>query len=343
MSLRRLSFVLIALGLGLGAAWLAVPVRAAGPWYVTPGGSDGNSCLSPAAPCGTINGAIAKAVDGDSIRVAAGTFQGTGAEVVLIDKNVHLTGGWNPGFTTQTGVTVIDGQDVRRGIEIQACSVEGGATTTVERFKVTNGYDLSHGAGVDVDCQGANVLLRYMTLSGNKISGPNNIAFGGGLYARGVVTVSQSTIDHNIPLWTTLGTAILNMGILWIQNTTISDNPGYESIYNFTTGSITMTHSTLKAAADNTNGLRNLGERLLIANSIAVGASYADVFQETMSGYIESRGYSIYGRMPVFHFATLTDLVGVDAGLLPLQDNGGIDRSAKICSNNMYSYSLDGP
>ncbi|MGD8475478.1 MAG: hypothetical protein PVH59_15280, partial [Anaerolineae bacterium] len=35
--------------------------RAAGPWYVTPGGDDGNDCLSPAAPCATINGAIAKA------------------------------------------------------------------------------------------------------------------------------------------------------------------------------------------------------------------------------------------------------------------------------------------
>jgi hypothetical protein len=41
--------------------------NAAGPWYVAPGGDDANSCLSPAAPCATINGAIGKATAGDTI------------------------------------------------------------------------------------------------------------------------------------------------------------------------------------------------------------------------------------------------------------------------------------
>ena len=46
------------------------PIRAAGPWYVAPGGDDGNDCLSPATPCATINGAVSKASPGDTIYVA---------------------------------------------------------------------------------------------------------------------------------------------------------------------------------------------------------------------------------------------------------------------------------
>ena len=46
------------------------PTRAAGPWYVAPGGDDSlNDCLSDTTPCATINGAIAKATSGDEIRV----------------------------------------------------------------------------------------------------------------------------------------------------------------------------------------------------------------------------------------------------------------------------------
>jgi hypothetical protein len=92
------------------------PARAAGPWYVAPGGDDGDDCLSPATPCATINGAIAKAIYGDTVLVATGTYTGTGNEVVLLNNNVTLSGGWDDTFTTQSGTSTIDGEDARRGI-----------------------------------------------------------------------------------------------------------------------------------------------------------------------------------------------------------------------------------
>ena len=36
-------------------------VRAAGPWFVSPAGDDGNDCLSSTTACRTIGGAAAKA------------------------------------------------------------------------------------------------------------------------------------------------------------------------------------------------------------------------------------------------------------------------------------------
>ena len=46
---------------------------AAGPWYVSPTGDDGNDFLSPATACATINSAITRASAGDIINIAEGT------------------------------------------------------------------------------------------------------------------------------------------------------------------------------------------------------------------------------------------------------------------------------
>ncbi len=51
------------------------PARAAGPWYVSPGGSDTiNSGTDVLSPFQTIQHAIDVASDGDTINVGAGTY-----------------------------------------------------------------------------------------------------------------------------------------------------------------------------------------------------------------------------------------------------------------------------
>ncbi len=132
--LFRLFFVL-ALIIGLVVLPTPQPVRAAGPWYVSTTGNDANDCQGATTPCATINGAIEKAANGDTINVAIGTYTGTGNEVVLLDKDATLSGGWNDTFTTQSGMSTIDGGGVRRGIFVNSSRV-----VIIEYFAIQNGF-----------------------------------------------------------------------------------------------------------------------------------------------------------------------------------------------------------
>jgi hypothetical protein len=102
-------------------------------WYVAPAGSDANSCVDPAQPCATINGAIGKASAGDTVKVAVGTYTGSGNEVVLVDESVTLEGGWNADFTSRAGVSTVDGQGARQGIQV------ANAAARIARFVIENG------------------------------------------------------------------------------------------------------------------------------------------------------------------------------------------------------------
>ena len=102
-------------------------------WYVAPNGNDSNSCSSPSAPCATINGAMAKAASGDTINVAGGTYYGNGNEVVLLNKSLTLSGGWDGSFSTRNQELVIHGMGARIGV-----SVNAGVLAIMDSFAVQN-------------------------------------------------------------------------------------------------------------------------------------------------------------------------------------------------------------
>jgi uncharacterized repeat protein (TIGR01451 family) len=163
----------------------AHPGRAAGSWYVAPAGSDGHDCLSPTTPCATINGALAKPgfVISDTILVATGTYTGAGDEVVLLDKSVTLSGGWDAAFTTQTGTSTLDGEESRRGM-----TVNSGTSAILERFTVKEG---SANSGGGIHNEGI-LDLHNSSVSDNAAGGP-----GGGIYNAGTLGLDHSTVRHN--------------------------------------------------------------------------------------------------------------------------------------------------
>ena len=276
------------------------PASAAGPWYVAPAGDDNNDCLSPSTACATINSAINKASSGDTINVAVGTYTSTGSEVLLIDKDITLSGGWDETFTTQTGMSTIDGESVRRGV-----AVNTNVIATLESFTIQNGNKDSEGGGgvfnngiltlnhvliadnVGGVGQGGGILntqtgtvnLNHTTITRN---GNQDLCNGTAISNQGTITANNSTITENRVerIFCGIGSAVINFtgsdyrGTITLNNTTVSNNSPGGGIYNY--GNLSLNNSTVSNnTGDNSTGpggiYNSIDSILTLSNSTISG------------------------------------------------------------------------
>ena len=275
------------------------PSRAAGPWYVAPGGDDSNDCLSAVSPCATIKGAIVKASAGDTIFVAIGTYTGTGLEVVLLDKDATLSGGWDSTFTMQSGISTIDGQGARRGV-----FVNSGVTASIKLFIVENGAGPTAQGGGGIFNNGGTLTLDDSTIRGSSSLGGTQ---GGGILNRsGTLTLNNSTVAGNIAnigagIYSDgIGTAVLNnstvvgnsssgqgggiynlASILYLTNSTVSNNSASirgGGIYSDPPAAVTLTNTTIsgnRAGLDG-GGIYHTGNNsIMILNNSSISTNTA--------------------------------------------------------------------
>lgn len=201
----------------LGIA-LSVSLFGAGPLfgvvrYVAATGSDATSCTSSASPCLTIQKAVDSAASGDEIRVAQGTYSGSGncaaiqanAVVCILNKQITLRGGFSTADwldpNPSAHPTVIDGQNLRSGIVVEKTSPTAPAASLVlEGFEIRNGHGaprmagagdaLTFGWGGGIDASASPLTLRDVVLADNRVIGSPSAgdyagaASGGGLSAR---------------------------------------------------------------------------------------------------------------------------------------------------------------
>jgi hypothetical protein len=186
------------------------PSQAAGLWYVAPGGDDYNDCLSSGTPCATINAAVEKSafINGDTVLVATGVYTGTGDEVVRLDEiDVTLSGGWDENFSMQNGISTIDGEGERTGIDI-SYEVE----VIIARFQVQN-------------CAGNGIRNRgTLTMNDSIVSGNSYIYEGGGFYNSGNLTLNNCIVSGNTA---SRGGGIFNIRFLELNISTVNDNNSY--------------------------------------------------------------------------------------------------------------------
>jgi Right handed beta helix region/PASTA domain len=303
--------------------------RAAGAsWYVAPapGGSDANSCSAPAAPCATINGAIGKAAAGDTILVAAGTYTGSGSEVVRVDKNLTLQGGWSLGFMSQTGLSTVDGESARVGVHV------AGGAARIERFVVENGQGPEDGGPPSFSYAGGILVRGGSGLELDSSTVQNNR--WGGIWSSAPVTVTNSTLSGNTGRLGSGGGITSDGALLTVTNSTISGNSA-----NFGGGVLVLTASTVQlsnvtivgnAATTGTSSEGGVGggvrisesdSPLYLRNSIVAGNtaqnSGPDVSPD--APWIVSLGYNIATG---FQLAS-TDIYTSDPRVDILDDNGG--------------------
>jgi|GEM_PF-6553190 len=314
--------------LAFGSLGVTPAYAAASTWYVAPTGNDSNPCSDAGSPCLTINGALGKAADGDVINVAMGTYTGTGVAVVTINKAITISGGWDAGFTTQSGLSIIDAEAARRGI------ATSNNTVVLDRFQIQNGHvGALGGSGAGIVNQDGNLTINNSIIRANLLGdwccGGGNGGAGINNWGNGEITLNNTTVSNNTILGGYLGSGIHNGGLsVTLNNSTVSGNVGSEGIYN-SSGILTINNGTITQNQD--MGIRNVGGEISLQNTIiALNGPEADCINaEGYDGTVTSYGYNLIGNGTGCTFTPTTgDQVGtsfypINARLGPLQDNGG--------------------
>ncbi len=204
-------------------------------WYVNANtGSDGNTCLSAGAACKTIGAAVTKAANGDTIQIAAGTYN---EHDIQLDKDLALlaAGEHNTivdagalGRIFQASMTVFvsdlrlqNGQTVAGNLFTEgggAVLVGGGAHLTLQNVTMVDNHALGEG--------GAVFNLGKLVLENTQVLSNTANGLGGGLYNynMGAITVTQSTLAHNTASGM-FGGGIYAGGLsLTLLDSTVTDN-----------------------------------------------------------------------------------------------------------------------
>jgi uncharacterized repeat protein (TIGR01451 family) len=315
-----MALVLIFVSLGSSPS-ASMKSSIAGTWYVSNSGSDSSTCQIKTEPCATINAAISKASPGDTIFVAVGRYSGSSEEVVLINKDVNISGGWDQDFNQQEGHSIINGELARRGITISLS-----VTSNLDRFIIEKGegeailiYTFS---AVRMD----NFIVRKnrgrIYIMGNVEINDSLVMenWGGGIRidSSGRLVLNNSSVYRNISIGNS-GAGIDNGGSLTVNNSTISGNYTDYSGGGIAGGSpdkLAINSSTI------TNNTASYGGGLLasggkMGNTIIAGNT-ADSSPDCMSS-ITSAGYNLIGNSEGCTLtAGMADLLDQDPILGPI-------------------------
>jgi hypothetical protein len=171
-------------------------------YFVSPDGSDGNSCLDWDVACETIAGAISKSSSGDSIQIAAGTYVGEADpwRAVLVNHDLTIIG-------DGADSTIIDGGGTRTGI-----MVTNNTTVRIVGVTVQNGGGTVPGNGIAVRGDS------HLTLVNSVVRDSTDCGIE--------VVLDTSLTLENVDILNNTGPGICNAGVVDITGGSINNNGG---------------------------------------------------------------------------------------------------------------------
>lgn len=193
---------------------------------VTPGGVNG--CYD------TINGALAAALAGNVIGVAAGTYtENVVIDNTLIDKTATLEGGWDIDFNnldpTTNVVTIKPSDPTKAVVTIQGVFGDTSAVApSIDGFTITGALSTNHGGGLRI--QNSDAIVKNNIITGNQAH-----IYGGGVWVQNGAPlfknnqITNNNLDINsgkgggIELESTQATLVGNM----INGNTVMGTGGY--------------------------------------------------------------------------------------------------------------------
>jgi hypothetical protein len=352
----RTKLLVIALSLCMAPAALAST------WFVDGrNGDDGNDCKSPATACGSIGHAIQLSASGDSIQIAAATYQenftipfdltliGAKAKTTIIDGGYNLSviaiGSTSAhvsvsNLTIERGAAPIRGGGIYNyGILVISDTVftlntgnSGGAIFNAGTATISNTSIINNGTGGvhtavcgAIDNQGT-MTITNSTLSGNS-DAPTNFTYGGAICNRATLTINDSTLTKNTSdgVNTGAGGAIYNLAQLAINNSTLSGNSA-SGVYGGGAiynegGTVTISNSTLSG---NTSGGPGGGINNNSNGTVTLQNSIVANSHSggNCAGAMTSNGYNLSSDLTC-NFNNTGDLNKKNPSLGPLKKNGG--------------------
>ena len=272
----------------------------AGTWYVDGvNGDDGNNCKTKATACATIGHAISLAASGDTIEIAAATYQenlsipfnltlnGAKAATTIVDGGANGDGN-NGGtvFTVGTGISLtLSNLTIRHG--------NGGFGNTGGGGIVNSGMLTVNRSNFYVNTAvsgGAILNTGTAVISNTDFSGNSPLFFGhsascGAIDNRSSMTITTSTFFNNFANNNgTAGGAICNGGTMAITDSTFSINSSQGNnsgvggaIYTYA-GTLTVTNSTFSQNSATSSGgaIYSGGGTVEISNS-TFGNSFVSI------------------------------------------------------------------
>jgi hypothetical protein len=214
--IARLSVLSVAVGTLLGGfvvvASTTPAAAAGGNLYASPYGSDtGNNCKTQSTPCLTLAHAYAESNNGDTINLAAGTFDGKG---LTIAKNITIAGSNSGGSLDATTTTITVGggpygyvlETDDSAVIISNVVVNGANDTaggifndddlTLNNVSVTD--NISHfynGAGIENE---GDLVMNGGSITNNTINSTAPESAGAGLNTLTSATLKNVTLTHNV-------------------------------------------------------------------------------------------------------------------------------------------------
>jgi hypothetical protein len=221
-----------------------------------------SDCTIPTTPCMTITYALSVAGAGDTISVAAGTYNynptpNLGEQFPLtIDKNLTLTG-------AGAGSTTINAT----GANQRVITINPGFTVTISGVTITRG--ISSAIGQSGSGPGGGGGIRNDGILNLDNSTVSNNSGGGGIFNSGTLTLTNSTVSDNLDAG-----GIFNMAKLALNNSIVKDNKTDGTgggIYNYF-GTLSLTYSTVIGnTARDIGGIRSTGGTMTLTNSTVSG------------------------------------------------------------------------
>ncbi|OAV73287.1 Type V secretory pathway, adhesin AidA [Bacteroidales bacterium Barb6] len=246
-------------------------------YYVKPTGSDAKSGVSWDEAFQSVNAALAKADDGDTICLAGGEYEAVGG-AYQITKDLTLVGGYQPDAYERSKPTVLRGKkNGNSRVLIIHGTLFKPIHVVLQNLTVTGGYAgndgtiHSNGILVIANCGGgiynryANTEIRGGRVLYNVTAEGNNAGYGGGIYhSEGSLTLAGGTeISGNIAngkgggIFNNGGTVAVNAGTVIKENiATTGLGEGYGGGIANNTGTLTLSNGVViegNEAIHNTN------------------------------------------------------------------------------------------